>query len=313
MLNIVIWGNREQYDLFINQIKAEEEKGNICVVGIVAEDFVCVGGEYDGYKVIDKEELCVGKIDCVLVTSVQFHYHIAKEEILSINPDVEVINARVLNIPLFDFKRYWLLLEKKISIIANNCWGGLTYNSLYLEFLSPFINLTISSIDYLKLLENFRQYMKEPLEMVRDRNAEGNPIGHIGDVEINFVHYRNFEEAKLCWDKRKKRINYDNLFIYMPIVNEDIAYKFSELSIERKYGFCTFPVNRKGIYYVKNFDISKEVKRCFGESRFESYMNDQARRKLYDYDDPLGNRGAKTVKAYDVLKLLTGESNFFRT
>lgn len=40
-------------------------------------------------------------------------------------------------------------------------------------------------------------------------------------------------------------------------------------------------------------------------------MNDQARRKLYDYDDAIGNRGAKTVKIYDVLKLLNGEDKFF--
>ena len=37
MLNVIVWGNQEQYDLFINQIKAEELKGNICVIGNVSE------------------------------------------------------------------------------------------------------------------------------------------------------------------------------------------------------------------------------------------------------------------------------------
>lgn len=313
MLNVIIWGNQEQYDLFINQIKAEELKGNICVKGIVSQDNN-LGRKIDGYEIIDKKVLCTWgvKIDCVLVTSVQFHFYTAKEEILSINPHVKVINARVLNIPLFDFKRYWELLESRVSIISNNCWGGLTYNSIYMEFLSPFINLTISPLNYIKLLGNFQQYMSRPLEMIKDRDAEGNPLGRLGDIEINFVHYRNFAEAKACWEKRKKRINYDNLFIYMPIEDEEISERFSELTIEKRYGFCSFKNDKNSLYFVKNFENSKEAQSNFKGRGFASYMNDQARRKLYDYDDTLGNRGAKTLKIYDVLKLLNGEKDFFR-
>ena len=314
MLNVIVWGNQEQYDLFINQIKAEELKGNICVKGVVSEDCAW-SNKIDEYEMIDKkvllQELGGVKIDCVLVTSVQFHFYTTKEEILSILPDVKIINARVLNIPRFDFRRYWEVLEGKVSIISNSCWGGLTYNSVYMEFLSPFINLSIAPLDYIRLLKNFSEHMSQPLEMVRDRSVQGNPIGRIGDVEIDFVHYRNFAEAKACWEKRIKRINYNNLLIYMPIENEEVAQMFAELPIERKYGFCNFYINYKSLYYVKHFENSGEVQRGFGGRRFSSYMNDQARRKLYDYDDAIGNRGAKTVKIYDVLKLLNGEDKFF--
>lgn len=313
MLNVVIWGNREQYDLFVNQIKFEELKGNICVKGIVTEDDSC-SNEMDGYELIDKKSagrMCMGgKIDCVLVTSVQFHFLTAKEEILSTIPGAKVINARVLNIPLFDFRRYWEVLEGNVSIISNSCWGGLTYNSVYMEFLSPFINLTIEPLAYIRLLGNFREYMGLPLEMVSDRSVQGNPIGRIGDVEIDFVHYRNFAEAKTCWEKRKERINYDNLFIYMAIESEEIAQMFVNLPIDKKYGFCNFYADHESLHYVKHYENSGEVKRAMGERRFSSYMNDQARRKLYDYDDGIGNRGAKTVKIYDVLKLLNGEGIF---
>lgn len=239
MLDVVIWGNREQYDLFINQIKFEELKRNICVKGIVTDD-VKYYEYFDEYPVCDKKELATMKLDVVLVTSVNFHFDTAKEEILSINANVKVINARVLNIPLFDFNKYYSLHMKNVSIISNNCWGGLTYHSLYMEFLSPFINLTVKPYDYLKMLKDFKGYMRKPLEMVKDRDGNGNPIGRLDDVEINFVHYKNFQFAKQCWEKRLKRINYDNLFVYMFIDKESVAEEFSKLLIQRKYGFCQF-------------------------------------------------------------------------
>lgn len=97
-----------------------------------------------------------------------------------------------------------MLVKNKVSIIANSCWGGLTYNSLYLPFDSPFINLTISAEDYLKLLNDFEYYMSLPLLKVRERGIEGNPIGRLDDVEIDFVHYRDFDKARTDWERRKK-------------------------------------------------------------------------------------------------------------
>lgn len=307
---IVIWGDMEQYDSFINQIKYEELKGNIIVEGIVSLEKH--RESLDGYKILDKFHLKNMDIDCVLVTSTQFYFDSAKEEILSIVPWVEVISAKVFSIPMFDFKRYFELLKKKVTIVSNTCWGGLTYNSLYMEFYSPFINLTITPKDYIKLLKDFRKYIGEPLQIVKDRDCEGNPIGKLVDIEINFVHYSNFREAEKCWNRRIKRMNFENLFIYMPITDSEMAKEFSNLSFDKKYGFTNKEYNNH-LYHIKEFENSGEAIRTFAERGFSSYMNDQARRRLYDYDDTLGNRGAKTIKAYNVLKLLNGEDDFFRT
>ena len=310
MYRVVIWGNREQYDLYVNKLKHEELKGSIKVEGIVSDDTYI--SKFDDWKIIEKSEIMDLNIDCVFVTSVDFYYEVTKQEILSLNPNVQVLRANILNIPLFDMERYMSLLNNKVSIIAHSCWAGLTYNSLYLPFDSPFINLSISAEDYIKLLSDFNYYISLPLTKVRDRGVEGNPIGALGDVHIDFVHYSNFETAKNIWNKRVSRINYDNLFVYMVLSNEEMAHQFSKLSIEKKYGFTSFPCDFQDVYEVKAFKESMEVKRVMGERRFSSYMNDQARRKLYDYDDELGNRGAKTVKVYDALKLLNGEKDFFR-
>ena len=302
-------GGQEQYDSFINQIKFEELKGNICIKGIVADDKN--RKSFDGYDIVRKSDLGSLDLDCVIITNVMFHFHVAKQEVLSIIPNVKVISAKVFNIPLFDFGRYYQIIDKKISIIANTCWGGLTYNSLYMEFLSPFINLTISPTDYIKLLSNFQYYMSQELMMVKDRDSNGNPIGKLADIPIDFVHYQNFAEAKECWLRRVRKLNYENLFIYMPITDEETAEAFCELTIEHKYGFCNFK-SAKNLIYMSDYECSAEVKRNFGGRGFSSYMNDQARRRLYDYDDELGNRGAKTRKVYDVLKLLSGENEYLR-
>ena len=44
-------------------------------------------------------------------------------------------------------------------------------------------------------------------------NQHGHPIGKIDDICIVGVHYESFSLLKAEWDKRKKRVNFDNLFI----------------------------------------------------------------------------------------------------
>ena len=47
------------------------------------------------------------------------------------------------------------------------------------------------------------------------------PLGHLGDIDIHFLHYSSIEEARTKWEKRKKRINWDNL--YFKFDNKDSA------------------------------------------------------------------------------------------
>ncbi|UTW68402.1 DUF1919 domain-containing protein [Anaerobacillus sp. HL2] len=41
------------------------------------------------------------------------------------------------------------------------------------------------------------------------------PIGRLIDVEIHFMHYSTFEEAKNKWIVRSKRIQHNNIFLMM--------------------------------------------------------------------------------------------------
>ena len=61
----------------------------------------------------------------------------------------------------------------------------------------------------------------------------------IGDVEIVFLHYKTEAEAKEKWERRKMRVNYD-----------DIIYKFSRMNLcteEHLKGFDSLPYENKFI------------------------------------------------------------------
>ena len=115
------------------------------------------------------------------------------------------------------------LKNKDFTIISNNCWGGGVYEDLNLPYATPFVGLFIMIPDYIELLEHRRENMKKELtfvevskykyvEKLRERKNNYWPIGKIGEIEIQFMHYKTEEEAYKKWHRRKTRINWDNLF-----------------------------------------------------------------------------------------------------
>lgn len=124
------------------------------------------------------------------------------------------------------------LKNKEFSIISNNCWGGLVYDAFHMRYLTPTIGLWIPSDDYIRFLSNLEHYLSIDIYQIsysechaknilierkkkgiyQDR-LEDLIIGRLDDVDIIFLHYANFKDAKDKWDRRKKRINYDNLIV----------------------------------------------------------------------------------------------------
>jgi len=107
------------------------------------------------------------------------------------------------------------------SIIANNCWGGMIYRDLHKPYLSPTAGMYFFSDDYIKFLKNLKHYLYESelVEISKDNSKyrdsiEGTPImGKLDDVEIVFVHYPTFKEAKAKWERRIKRVNMNRLIV----------------------------------------------------------------------------------------------------
>lgn len=138
--------------------------------------------------------------------------------------------------------------SRDFTIISNNCWAGKLYQYLDMPYLSPTVGLYFFADDYIKFLKNLKYYMSLDLKFISYRDskycetlAEHNqtekPIGILDDVEIVFLHYKTEEEAYEKWNRRKARINWDNLYIKFSKMNqctEKHMKEFSELPFEKK-------------------------------------------------------------------------------
>lgn len=148
------------------------------------------------------------------------------------------------------------------TIISSNCNGEFWYYDMKLKFLSPTINLSFDMNDYVKMLGNLRWYMEQPILPYEDSRFEF-PTGKLADIEIRFNHYNSFDEAVAKWEERKKRINWDNLFI-LGIDGDNCTYKtmqcFDKLPYKNKVIFTHIPYPEiKSSYYIPGFENEEGV------------------------------------------------------
>lgn len=296
---LVIWGEFKDYETYLPSFRLEEWKGNIEIVAVIFLDERVVK-RVDGYPVITAEELLGITFDYVIGLENEL-----AEDMIKILGMMQIsrekfLVGRIFNLPDFDFEQYLRLRESRISIISDNCWGGLTYHSLDYPFLSPFINMYVKEGDFGKLMTSFSDYMQMPLEFVRTElnTIKGNvyPVCHIGDVEIHCNHYESFEQAKAVWDARKRRLNYQNIFVKMTIETEKELEEFRKIP-QRKIGFSIIPAEDKDIIDCSGM-MNYIQEKYLG---FWDFVNGQARSDRVD------------LKHYNVLKLLLGEKDYKRT
>ncbi|MCU3986595.1 DUF1919 domain-containing protein [Enterobacter mori] len=100
--------------------------------------------------------------------------------------------------------------KKEMTIISSNCVGTRIYQSAKKEYKSPTINLWFNPKDFIKFTEHLQFYLNQDLTEYSDPKKDY-PCGKLADLTIFFQHYSNFEEAKNKWEKRKKRILFDNI------------------------------------------------------------------------------------------------------
>jgi uncharacterized protein (DUF1919 family) len=142
------------------------------------------------------------------------------------------------------------LKDLKFSIISNDCWGGAVYQSLGIQYQTPFVGTRIPDRCYLKLLKNLRAYLESPLEfssrsrypsIEQELTERYFPIGVLKDeVEIHFYHETDWKRAEYNWNRRLERIQWDNLFIkFSDFFQEDFHEYLQEFeSLDFEYKLC---------------------------------------------------------------------------
>lgn len=253
---ILLWGIGREYNKVLNLIKSYEVSKQFRVVGVTDRDLPDATF-IDGYSVIHKDKLNCVDFDYIIVMSDTYFCEIMNEAKIKYDVDeVKIINYKVLCIPYFDFKKYVILKASRISIISNNCWGGILCNTLGIECCSPFKNVSFNDEDYLKLLENLKYYMELKPEFLgeyqKDTNSGLNvPMLKLGDIKIKCNHYPVAQDAIAKWEERKRKINWDNLFIEMYTEAKDVAYRFVNNEYENKICFVPFESDGLNIYQLK--------------------------------------------------------------
>ena len=178
---------------------------------------------------------------------------------------------------------YLEILKKDTpTILSPNCWGGLTYHQLGLQFMSPLINMWEDHDDYLRLLEDPHYYLSlkpEYLETCDNGQAPAYPVVMLGDVRIRMNHYRDYDHAMECWRRRIPRVRWDNLFVMLWDEDPKRVERFLSLPYDKKICFVPWESHIDGVISVPY----RKYKSLEG-IEFWSIMNRLAQGKLSLYD-----------------------------
>lgn len=252
MYKCILWGTGITFTQNINLVKYYECIGHIKVVGITSND--CIYDKILDWQFINKSDIENIDFDLIIIMEDKRFREIEQELLEMGIADEKYISYRVLNLPNLNLRKYMQIRKNPPTIFANNCWGGVTYHSLGLQFMSPFINMFIQDEDYLKLLSEPQKYIDEKLCLCEERYNEGlninYPICSCLDIKLYFNHYESFELANECWERRKKRINWNNLFVMMQTKDKRIAERFSELPYLKKICFVPFEQQNPNNCYI---------------------------------------------------------------
>ena len=118
------------------------------------------------------------------------------------------------------------LRNKQFSIVSNDCWGGVIYERLQMQYTTPFVGLMIMAPDYIRLLRelprllfsrlSFTEHSRYP-DQERDRTlgiVGLYPIGLLDEnVELHFLHCGSQRDAYESWQRRLARLDLDNLWV----------------------------------------------------------------------------------------------------
>lgn len=154
--------------------------------------------------------------------------------------------AFALSIRLMKWPRKWYheMKAKKcsnssISLLCNNCTGGVILHELGLPFKTPTINIDIRNRDeFLYFVEHIKELKEPVIEEIGFEKYEypAGRIIHNGKIiDIVFTHYKSFEEGREKWLERTKRIDYDNLYVLFegPNVTDLFMERFAKLPYKK--------------------------------------------------------------------------------
>lgn len=177
-------------------------------------------------------------------------------------------------------------IKRDFCIISNNCWAGKVYQRYGRQYNTPTVGLYFFADDYLRFLSDLKRYICIPMTIIETKDSchfdslakmgqNDVIVGKIDDVEIVFLHYSKPAEAIEKWERRKKRIDWDNLIIKFSRMNEcndEHIQMFDNLDFDTKFVF----VNKKNLgfkssIYINGYDDQDNI--TDDTTHYNSYLN----------------------------------------
>lgn len=155
------------------------------------------------------------------------------------------------------------LKNKKPTVFSNDCIAGVLMKNYALPCKSPMINCAMLPDSYVHYLKNIEHYMQ--CELVEKESELNFPVGELvselGNIEIRFMHYASFAEAKKLWKRRTKRIDLTNMNVILDLNPGMIA---KDETVE---DFINLPYNKviittkefKDTLVSKYIDVGKKI------------------------------------------------------
>lgn len=154
------------------------------------------------------------------------------------------------------------LKNRDFSLIASNCVGGTILHDLGLQFRSPFVNLWLKPADFLSFCERMEYYLGIDLTFTTVEGIDY-PVGVLEDILLFFQHYPTEKDAADAWNRRKQRVNLNNLFVMFTdrdgCTREDLI-RFDKLGIKNKVVFTH--IRHKDVvssFYIPGFEEETSV------------------------------------------------------
>ncbi len=264
---LILWGAGIDYNSRLNMMNVWENTQKIRIEGVIASNFSDNIKSIDGRPVLDKSNLNGIDYDYLIVMSIKYEKEIINDAVESGVERNRIIPCRVMDIPYFDWDTYLRIRESRVSIISNNCFGGILYNTLGMECLSPFKNLSIEAKDLIQMYADLKKYMECELVFkewrVDPHSGRNCPVMNCKDIEIFFNHSNTCEEAISDWERRKEKINYDNLMLVIYLESRELLYDFYRINTKKKICFIPREIeeehdNEKSVYALTLYPGQKE-------------------------------------------------------
>lgn len=165
------------------------------------------------------------------------------------------------------------------TLFSQNCIGSVMYHDLGLQFRSPTINMLFEPKGFIQFMKELRWFLQQPIRFLHSDKKY--PVGEIGGVQIEFVHYHSEEEVLVSWKKRMERINWDNVFVLCcdEGLSHDDMVEFDNLPYQNKILFMhqNDPSINCGIYtkaYQDKTDARLlEFCSLFGKRYYQKYID----------------------------------------